>query len=97
MHRIQRRVLVSGQVQGVFFRQTTLHLARDLGLSGWVRNRRDGRVEAVFQGPPDAVERMVAWCRLSAADSVVERPRCARCGHDRCDAVDNRGARLCSA
>ena len=72
MERIQRRVLVSGQVQGVFFRQTTLHLARDLGLSGWVRNRRDGRVEAVFQGPPNAVEQMVAWCRHGPRAAWVE-------------------------
>ena len=59
---IQRRVLVSGAVQGVFFRQSTRELARELNLSGWVRNLLDGGVEAVFQGEPDAVERMLAWC-----------------------------------
>ena len=61
--RVQRRVIVSGRVQGVFFRQTTRERARELGLVGWVRNRLDGRLEAVFQGPPEAVEQMLEWCR----------------------------------
>lgn len=59
---IQRRVLIAGRVQAVFFRQTARERARELGLSGWVRNRRDGRVEAVFQGSPEAVQAMLAWC-----------------------------------
>lgn len=55
-------VFVSGMVQGVFFRQETRRRANALGCAGWVRNLDDGRVEAVFEGPEDAVEKMVDWC-----------------------------------
>jgi acylphosphatase len=55
--------MVSGRVQGVFYRVTCAERARALGLAGWVRNASDGRVEAVIEGPDDAVEAMVAWCR----------------------------------
>ena len=57
------RVTISGRVQGVFFRASCAELARDLGLAGSVRNLRDGRLSATFQGPDDAVDRMLAWCR----------------------------------
>jgi acylphosphatase len=50
-------------VQGVFFRACTCERARALGVAGWVRNRPDGSVEAVFEGTPDAVEAAVAFCR----------------------------------
>jgi acylphosphatase len=56
-------VFVSGEVQGVFFRVECARRARSLGLGGFVRNTPDGRVEAVFEGGVDAVDRMVAWCR----------------------------------
>jgi acylphosphatase len=56
-------VYVAGMVQGVFFRYETRERARSRGLAGWVRNIPDGRVEAVFEGPPDAVDSMVRWCR----------------------------------
>lgn len=59
---VRRRVLVTGRVQGVFFRDTCRSEARGAGVSGWVRNRRDGRVEAVFEGDEEAVEHLVAWC-----------------------------------
>jgi acylphosphatase len=75
-------VTVSGRVQGVFYRATCARLAREKGLAGSVRNRPDGGVEAVFEGPPDAVEDMVAWCRqgpeLARVDHVElrdEEPR----------------------
>lgn len=55
-------VFVSGEVQGVFFRQETRRRAHAAGVAGWVRNLPDGRVEAVFEGPEDAVEAMVDWC-----------------------------------
>jgi len=58
---IRRRVVVHGQVQGVFFRDSTRREASSAGVSGWVRNRPDGTVEAVFEGPPGAVERMVSF------------------------------------
>ena len=59
---VAAHVYVSGKVQGVGFRAATRAAAQRLGLSGWVRNLPDGRVEALFVGPKDAVEQMVAWC-----------------------------------
>jgi len=67
------RVWISGRVQGVFFRAHVQDEARQLGLSGWVRNLRDGRVEAVFEGPAEKVEKMLAWCRKGSPLSYVER------------------------
>jgi acylphosphatase len=60
-------------VQGVFFRQATAEEARRLGVAGWVRNRPDGRVEAVFEGPRDVVDQIVSWCRKGTPWSNVER------------------------
>jgi acylphosphatase len=60
---VRRRVVVQGEVQGVFFRDSTRQQAEDRGVSGWVTNRGDGAVEAVFEGPPDAVEALVAFAR----------------------------------
>lgn len=57
------RVVITGRVQGVWFRGWTVETARRLGLDGWVRNRRDGSVEAVFSGGPDRVSAMLAACR----------------------------------
>jgi len=76
--RARAHVHVSGRVQGVFFRDTTERTAREHGVDGWVRNLDDGRVEAVFEGPADAVEAMVAFCHegspaASVADVAVER------------------------
>lgn len=56
------RVLVSGLVQGVWFRESTRQEAERLGVGGWVRNLPDGRVEALFSGPASAVDALVAWC-----------------------------------
>jgi acylphosphatase len=68
------RVLVSGRVQGVFFRAETARLARAKGLGGFVRNLPDGRVEAAFEGEPDAVDELVRWChegpRWAEVDNV---------------------------
>ena len=69
---VRRRVVVSGQVQGVFFRDTCRREAARHGVSGWVRNRPDGTVEAVFEGPEDAVAAMVAWARSGPAHAVVD-------------------------
>ena len=66
------RVAVSGRVQGVFFRGDARDRARSLGVSGWVTNRRDGTVEAVFEGRRDAVESMVDWCRRGPAGARVD-------------------------
>ncbi len=64
---------MSGDVQGVFFRSTTEDQARQLGVTGWVRNRGDGRVEAEFQGSPEAVEQAVAFCREGPARAHVNQ------------------------
>ena len=66
------RVTVSGRVQGVFYRATCARLARDAGLGGQVRNLPDGRVEAVFEGPDDDVDRLVAWCRTGPETARVD-------------------------
>jgi acylphosphatase len=68
---IRRRVLVSGRVQGVWFRGSCRAGAERLGVAGWVRNLPDGRVEAVFEGEDDAVEAMLAWCRTGPPLAVV--------------------------
>jgi acylphosphatase len=59
----QVRVVIHGRVQGVWFRGWTVEEARARGLNGWVRNRRDGTVEATFEGPDDAVASMLEACR----------------------------------
>ena len=69
----QRHVWISGLVQGVFFRQSIRRLARELGLTGWVRNLPDGRVEAVFRGPSAAVQTMVEWCHEGPPAAAVKR------------------------
>jgi acylphosphatase len=68
---ITRNLRISGQVQGVGFRMYVTRKARELGLTGWVRNRQDGSVEAEIQGAPAAVDAMVAAARRGPAGSVV--------------------------
>jgi acylphosphatase len=72
-HKVRQRVVVHGQVQGVFFRETTRRMAQQRGLVGWVRNNPDGSVEAVFEGDPDAVERLVAFSREGPRGADVQR------------------------
>ena len=59
---IGRRVVVHGRVQGVFFRASCVHEATGVGARGWVANRPDGTVEAVFEGDVAVVEHMITWC-----------------------------------
>ena len=66
------RVLVSGRVQGVGFRVATAQRANARGLAGHVRNRDDGTVEAVFEGEPDAVDTLVAWCSRGPGGARVD-------------------------
>ena len=68
----RRRVRVWGAVQGVFFRATCAREASGRGVAGWVRNLPDGSVEAVFEGEPDAVEAMTAWCRRGPDGARVD-------------------------
>ena len=70
---IRRRVIVHGFVQGVFFRDTVRRRALSAGVSGWVRNNWDGSVEAVFEGDPLAVERLVAFCHQGPRGARVDR------------------------
>jgi acylphosphatase len=64
---------VHGYVQGVFFRDTTRRMATSRGVCGWVRNRPDGTVEAIFEGPHDAVERLVEFAREGPRGARVDR------------------------
>jgi acylphosphatase len=70
---VRRRVVAYGRVQGVFFRDSAQRVASSMGVSGWVRNRNDGAVEAVIEGDPDAVDRMVSWMRQGPRRADVER------------------------
>jgi acylphosphatase len=63
---------VSGIVQGVYFRQNTLIKAQELGLKGLVKNLRDGRVEIVCEGGGEAIDNMIAWCRMGPRGARVE-------------------------
>lgn len=65
------RVVISGKVQGVWYRAWTREQAEERGLDGWVRNRRDGSVEAIFSGTAEAVEAMLAACREGPSRAVV--------------------------
>jgi len=69
---VARLVVVSGDVQGVFFRDCMRREARRLGVAGWVRNRADGSVEAHLEGPPDAVAELVLWCCSGPRHATVE-------------------------
>jgi acylphosphatase len=78
----RRRVIARGHVQGVFFRNSVQRLAAQRNVAGWVRNRPDGSVEAVFEGEPDDVEALVEFCRrgprgahVESIDVVEEEPR----------------------
>lgn len=78
---VRARLLISGRVQGVFYRASCLDEARSRGLSGWVRNLPDGRVEALLQGPEEQVESMIKWCykgpphaQVSQIDVAYETP-----------------------
>ncbi|MBZ0271313.1 acylphosphatase [bacterium] len=65
-------VVVTGLVQGVFFRASAKAKARELGLSGWCRNRPDGAVELVVEGERARVEKMIAWCRQGPPSARVD-------------------------
>jgi acylphosphatase len=66
-------IYVSGQVQGVYYRQHTAAMARELRVEGWVRNLTDGRVEAVFEGEENAVNALVRWCKKGPEYATVTR------------------------
>lgn len=66
-------IVVSGRVQGVWFRASTRDEARRLGLTGWVRNLPDGRVQAIFEGGEDRLRLMLDWCRVGPAGARVDQ------------------------
>ncbi len=65
-------LFISGQVQGVFYRSNTRKQAIELGLTGWVRNLWDGRVEAVFEGEDSKIQKMIEWCHRGPAHASVD-------------------------
>jgi acylphosphatase len=69
---IRRHLMISGEVQGVFFRETARRKATEAGVAGWITNRPDGRVEAVFEGPAEAVDELVEFCRVGPTAATVE-------------------------
>ena len=66
-------VLISGRVQGVFFRANTKQQAEMFGLSGWVRNTNDGKVEAIFEGEEEMLDKIIKWCYKGPPLSKVEK------------------------
>lgn len=68
---IRIRVVVHGLVQGVWFRESCRRVAEEQGVGGWVRNRSDGTVEAVFEGEPQPVSVVVSWCRIGPPRAEV--------------------------
>ena len=70
---IRRRVVAQGRVQGVGFRYSVVQRARQRGLGGWVSNRHDGSIEAVFEGDADAVDQLVRFMRDGPRGAAVER------------------------
>ncbi|MGZ4183491.1 MAG: acylphosphatase [Solirubrobacteraceae bacterium] len=71
-HRIRRRAIVHGNVQGVFFRDSTRQRANAHGVAGWVCNRSDGAVEAILEGPPDAVQQVLRFLHTGPRHASVD-------------------------
>jgi acylphosphatase len=68
----QLHVMISGRVQGVWYRASTKQKAEELGLAGWVKNTVDGNVEAVFEGEESTVNEMISWCRIGPPLAQVD-------------------------
>ncbi len=71
--KVRAHVFISGIVQGVFFRANTKRIADELGVKGWVRNLPDGRVEAVFEGNKEAVDKIIEWCKIGPPLARVDK------------------------
>ncbi len=70
--KIQLHVMISGRVQGVWYRACTKQKAEELGLMGWVKNTPDGNVEAIFEGEESTVKKIIAWCRVGPPLAQVD-------------------------
>ncbi len=73
MDMVRKHLFISGMVQGVGFRYSLKNVARSAGVTGWVRNLWDGRVEAVLEGENEAVERVVRWCHRGPVGALVKK------------------------
>jgi len=73
MDRVRARVIVEGRVQGVFFRHHTEEMAFNLDVKGWVKNRRDGSVEALFEGEKEKVDQIIQWCHRGPSEARVTK------------------------
>ena len=73
MNNIRKHLIIEGLVQGVWFRESTRRQAVSLGVSGWVKNRTEGTVEALLEGSGDAVLKLVDWCRKGPSAASVTR------------------------
>jgi acylphosphatase len=69
---VNRSVIISGKVQGVFFRSTMKSIADEAGIKGWVRNTSDGKVEALLQGKAESVKRVIEWCNTGPERARVD-------------------------
>jgi acylphosphatase len=89
--KVARHVRVTGRVQGVFFRAWTREQAQALGVAGWVRNCRDGSVEAHLEGEEQAVDELIGRLRAGPPSSRVEDVRCSDAAPEDCDGFEVRG------
>lgn len=71
MSKARAHIFVSGKVQGVFFRQNTMMQAQSAGISGWVKNLDDGRVEAVFEGEEETIKAVIEFCKVGPKGAQV--------------------------
>lgn len=88
-----RRIFIAGHVQGVFFRAWTVSRAREIGVTGWVRNRKDGRVEVHAQGKPRALDRLIEKLREGSPASRVESVRFEDAEREACEGFVQRETR----
>ena len=71
MEKARAHVIIEGRVQGVFFRHHTQEMAYKLNVTGWVKNRRDGSVEALFEGDKKQVDQIIQWCHRGPSEARV--------------------------
>lgn len=71
--KVRAHIFVTGKVQGVYYRQNTMETAKAHGVTGWVRNLPDGRVEAVLEGDESGVKNVIEWCKVGPPKAQVEK------------------------